>query len=132
MVSVGILSLIVIGGMFVYFRLQTRPFGYIYNDIDEPLVDFNNIERNWFERLVNRNKVSGKTLGIPGLEGVTFSFSGRNIRMFITGKKSSVRVNNQPLVGKTTIDNRAWIGSKGKLYTFFSIKPSVISDPIVN
>ena len=132
LVSVGMFSLIVIGGMFVYFRLQTRPFGYIYNDIDEPLVDFSNIERNWFERLVNRNKVSGKTLGIPGLEGVTFSFSGRNIRMFITGKKSSVRVNNQPLVGRTTIDNRAWIGSKGKLYTFFSIKPSVISDPIVN
>ena len=38
--------LVVAGGLGIYFLLQTRPYGFIYGDREERLVDFSAIRRN--------------------------------------------------------------------------------------
>ena len=113
-------------GIAIYFSLQTRPYGYIYSDDEKPLVDFAAVKRNPLIELFRRSYVNGKELGIPGLEGIMFRFGGGRVRLRIRGEHSTVRVNNQPLVDQATIDNRTWIGSRGKLYTF------LLSPPVSN
>jgi len=123
----AIVAIVLAGaGIAIYFSLQTRPYGYIYSDDEKPLVDFAEVKRNPLIELFRRSYVSGKELGIPGLEGIMFRFVGGSVRLRTQGEHSTVRVNNQPLVDQATIDNRTWIGSRGKLYTF------LLSPPVAN
>ena len=118
--------LAIAGGAVVYFLLQTRPYGYIYGDREERLVDFSAIRRNPLVAIFRRSYVRGAELGIPGLENVAFRFSRGTIHVH-RGKssQSTVRVNNQPLVDRAVVQNRTWIGARGKLYTFLMMPPSL-------
>ncbi len=118
--------LAIAGGVGVYFLLQTRPYGYIYGDREERLVDFSAIRRNPLVAIFRRSYVRGAEIGIPGLENVAFRFSGGAIHVH-RGKssQSTVRVNNQPLVDRAVVQNRTWIGAHGKLYTFLMMPPSL-------
>ena len=97
---------------------RARPHGYLYSDNDEPLVDFAKVSRNPILAFLLRGSVRGKELNVPGLEGVIFRFSRGRIWLKSVLKEPTVRVNNQPLVGQATIQDRTWIGARGKLYTF--------------
>ena len=97
---------------------RARPHGYLYSDNDEPLVDFAKVSRNPILAFLLRGSVRGKELNVPGLEGVIFFFSRGRIKLKSVLKEPTVRVNNQPLVGQATIEDRTWIGARGKLYTF--------------
>ncbi len=112
LVLMGVIS--VIG----YLYTRTRPFGYLYNDRDEPLVDFSTVRRGPIARLFFRNSVRGVELSAPGLENIVFKFSGDKIKVENTRHRGTVRVNNQPLIGQTFIGDKTWIGTGGKLYTF--------------
>ena len=112
------------GAAGVYFLLQTRPYGYIYGDREERLVDFSAIRRSPFAAIFRRSYVSGAELHIPGLEHVEFRFSGRTIHVYKdSGSQSTVRVNNQPLIDHAVVQDRTWIGARGKLYTFLTTAP---------
>ena len=118
--------LVVAGGLGIYFLLQTRPYGFIYGDREERLVDFSAIRRNPLVAIFRRSYVSGAELGIPGLENVAFRFSGGTIHVHKgKGSQSTVRVNNQPLVDHAVVQNRTWIGARGKLYTFLTTPPGL-------
>ena len=118
--------LAIAGGIGIYFLLQTRPYGYIYGDREERLVDFSALKRNPLVAIFRRNYVNGMELGIPGLENVAFTFSGGGIHVR-RGKdsQSTVRVNNQPLVDQAVVQDRTWIGARGKLYTFLMMPPGL-------
>ena len=112
------------GAAGIYFLLQTRPYGYIYGDREERLVDFSAIRRNPLAAIFRRSYVSGAELHIPGLEHVEFRFSGSTIHVYKgRGSQSTVRVNNQPLVDHAVVQDRTWIGARGKLYTFLTTAP---------
>jgi hypothetical protein len=49
-----------------------------------------------------------------------FNFSRDRIRLFSGKEHPTVRVNNQPLTSQATIRDRTWIGTGGRLYTFFT------------
>jgi len=116
--------LVVLGVAASWVLTRTRPYGFIYDDQDEPLVDFAAIRRHPVLELLLRGSVKGKELGLPGLEGVVFRFAKDRIQITSQGDHPTVRVNNQPLVGQTTIEDRTWIGTGGKLYTFLVSQPS--------
>ena len=116
--------LVVLGAVASWVLTRTRPYGFIYDDQDEPLVDFSSIRRHPLLELLLRGSVKGKELGLPGLEGVVFRFAKDRIQITSQGGHPTVRVNNQPLVGQTTIEDRTWIGTGGKLYTFLVSPPS--------
>ncbi len=119
--------LAVAAGVGIYFLLQTRPYGYIYGDREERLVDFSAmIRRNPLMAVFRRSYVSGAELGIPGLEHVAFKFSGSTIHILKDkGSESTVRVNNQPLIDQAIVQDRTWIGARGKLYTFLTAAPGL-------
>jgi hypothetical protein len=118
-VWVPIVVIALAGAFAAFAATRSRPFGFIYSD-DEPLVDFANIKRHPILGLFTRGSVSGKDVGVAGLEGVVFRFARNKLRLSSRRDQPTVRVNNQPLVGHATIEDRTWIGVGGKLYTFLA------------
>ena len=102
----------------IYWLTRTRPYGYLYDDRNERVADFRALKRRPLMNLLFRNVVRGKELGVPGLDGVWFRFSGKRVRLRSQQATPTVRVNNQPLVGQTNIRDRTYIGTHGRLFTF--------------
>ncbi len=131
-IALLLVPLLTAAGVGIYFLTQTRPYGYIYGDRDERLADFSAVRRNPFAAIFRRSYVSGAELGIPGLEGVAFRFSGADIHVHKDrASQSTVRVNNQPLIDQAVVQNRTWIGARGKLYTFLTTAPGLAEGGIV-
>jgi hypothetical protein len=107
----------------VYWLTRAYPYGYLYNDKDEPILDFAGLERRRVMSVFFKNWVFGKELGLPGLEGVSFKFFRKRIGLKTRDDSPTVRVNNQPVVGESPIHHRTWIGSHGKLYSFLIAEP---------
>jgi hypothetical protein len=118
LLAVPALLLVGVVSVIGYLYTRSQPFGYLYNDRDEPLVDFSTVRRGTIARLFFRNSVRGMELSAPGLENIVFKFSGDKIKVENTHHKGTIRVNNQPLIGQTVIGDKTWIGTGGKLYTF--------------
>ena len=113
----------------IYWMTRTRPYGYLYDDRNERVADFGALKRRPIMSLLFRNAVRGKELGVPGLEGVWFRFAGKRIGLRSQRATPTVRVNNQPLVGQTTIHDRTYIGTHGRLFTFLLSPMSLQLDP---
>ena len=125
-----VITLALLGGMIlalvlyrlVYWLTRTTPFGYLYNDRGQVVVDFSNLRRKSVDDLRSRDKVPGRELGVPGLENVTFAFDGPDV--YLSGNQESdasirsVRVNNQPLIEDMQLHDNTWIGTAGRLYSF--------------
>ncbi|MYD52059.1 MAG: hypothetical protein F4W93_11340 [Dehalococcoidia bacterium] len=109
----------------VYFLTRPKPYGYIYTESDDELVDFSNLERHPIFRFFYRGLIRGSELNIPGFEGLVFHFMKDRIDVKSFGEHSTVRVNNQPLIDSATISDKTWIGTEGKLYTFLNSPPPV-------
>ncbi len=108
-----------------YFLTRPKPYGYIYTESDDELVDFSNLERRPIFRFFYRGLIRGSELNIPGFEGLVFHFMKDRIDVKSFGEHSTVRVNNQPLIDSATISDKTWIGTEGKLYTFLNSPPPV-------
>jgi hypothetical protein len=122
-----IVVLAVIAGIILilvgYWLSRTTPYGFLYNDQGQIVVDFSALERAPVSNLLSRNIVQGIEIGVPGLEGVTFTFRSSGVFMSsIQVAPATVRVNNQPLIEERLIDDSTWIGTSGRLYNF-STKP---------
>ena len=88
-----------------YGLTRPAPYGFLYNDEGEAVVDFSALVRPPVSNLLSRNVVKGIEVGIPGLEGVTFTF--RSSGVFMSSMQvapATVRVNNQPLIEERAID----------------------------
>ena len=120
--SIAVVAVLAASALYWYTR--TRPYGYLYDDRDEEIVaDFGSLKRRPIMNLLFKNYVRGKELGIAGLEGVWFSFSGKRIGLSNRRPTPTIRVNNQPVIGKTGIQDGTWIGVHGRLYSFL-LSPS--------
>jgi hypothetical protein len=125
-----VITLAVVGGLIlalvlyrlIYWVTRTTPFGYLYNDRGQVVVDFSSLRRKSVDDLRSRDKIRGHELGVPGLEHVTFAFDGTDV--YLSGEQASdpavrsVRVNNQPLIEEMQIHDNTWIGTAGRLYSF--------------
>ncbi|MCI0440262.1 MAG: hypothetical protein L0177_14200 [Chloroflexi bacterium] len=103
---------------FVNWLVRTRPYGYLYNDQNELVIDFSKMTRNPLKAFLFRNSVTGRELGLQGLEDVSFEFSAEDVDLRSKQLTPTVRVNNQPLIERMSLRERAWIGAQGKLYSF--------------
>ncbi len=101
-----------------YWGTRTPPYGYLYDDRNALATDFASLERRPLMKLLFRDRILGSELGLPGLEAVSFKFFKRRVGLASRRISPTVRVNNQPLVGETTVRDRAWIGTQGALYSF--------------
>jgi hypothetical protein len=114
LIGVSVVSLIAL-----YRFTHTDPYGYLYNDQQDPIVDFSNVRRNPVVGFLYRNYVHGKDLNIRGLEDVAFHFSKGKVKIrSLKLEQPTIRVDNHPLVGQTSIEHKTWLGTQGKLYNF--------------
>ena len=120
---VAVLAMIALAALYALTR--PRPYGYLYTDRDELVVDFANMKRHPILRMLFGDRVGDKELNVPGLEGVSFRFGGGKVEVRTDQGAPSVRVNNHPLIGRATIRDRSWIGAHGKLYSFLLSPPEV-------
>ncbi|MGH2543350.1 MAG: choice-of-anchor X domain-containing protein, partial [Ardenticatenaceae bacterium] len=74
--AVAVVGLIAV---FVNWAVRPRPYGYLYNDQNELVVDFSKVTRNPLKALLFKNSVAGRELGVQGLEDVSFEFSGGDV-----------------------------------------------------
>ena len=116
---------LVVVAVSLYWYTRQRPYGYLYDESKDLLVDFGGLKRRPIMGLLFRSLVRGDETGVPGLEGVRFSFFRDRVGMSIRPDAATVRVNNQPVVGETSVRDRTWIGTGGRLYSFlFSAEQS--------
>jgi hypothetical protein len=125
--AVLVMALIAFG---VYIITRTRPYGYLYNDRGELLVNFKTMPRKFAPTFMSRDKVEGNELGVGELGGVSFSFSRRKVDIRSSRTDPSVRINNRPLVEgeEAILHNETWIGTQGKLFSFL-LSPMAQAQP---
>jgi hypothetical protein len=116
---------------FIYMMSKTRPYGYLYNDRGELLVDFSTLKRRAMAVLFSKNAVKGKELGLNELNGVSFNFAKGRVEVRSERTEPTVRINNQPLVAgdQTTLYDHSWIGTQGKLFSFLLSRHSIQPQP---
>ena len=124
-----VLIIAVIATVLAYLLTQARPRGYLYNDLNEPIVDFSKLKRGPAVALFLKNLVPGRDLNVPELSGLVFMFTRSGVKLRSAGEHPTVRVNNQPLINEAEIDDRTWIGSGGKLFTFM-LSPAQDPSPL--
>ena len=124
-----VLIIAVIAAVLAYLLTQARPRGYLYNDLNEPIVDFSKLKRGPAVALFLKNLVPGRDLNVPELSGLVFMFTRSGVKLRSAGEHPTVRVNNQPLINEAEIDDQTWIGSGGKLFTFM-LSPAQDPNPL--
>ena len=127
-------GLLLVGAAVVaYLMTRPRPFGYLYDDQEEPVVDFGGLQRRPIMALIRGSTVRGGELGIQGLESLVFHFSRAGVKIRSESQPEegpTVRVNNQPLTQPTEIEHKSWIGIGGKLYSFLVSPPLRRWEPV--
>ena len=91
-----------------------RPYGFLYNDQGELIVDFSAVKRSPLAKLLSGDRIPGKDLAVQGLEGVSFRFQPGRVDIISFRNTPTVRVNSQPLIGEAVVEERAWIGTQGQ------------------
>ncbi len=118
-VVIAVIVLLAIIAPFAYWLTVPKPFGAIYTEEGQLLVDVSDLPRSGMDKLTRRNLVAGGELGVPGLESVAIRFGrGQAFITTVAESPSTVRVNNQPVTGDTELHDGSWIGAIGRLYTF--------------
>lgn len=118
-IPAALVALMVIGA--VAWRMSVpRPYGFLYNDQGELIADFSAVKRSLLAKLLSGDRIPGKDLAIQGLEGVSFRFQPGRVDIISFRDTPTVRVNSQPLVGEAVVEERAWIGTRGRLYSFLT------------
>ena len=109
---------IIILTFYIYWINQVNPYGLLRGEKDDQNIDLANIKRSIMSRLISKNIIAGKEIKLPGLEKTSFHFSRKGVSIINKNKDKAIRVNNQPILSKTNLHDKTWIGSNGKLYTF--------------
>ena len=115
----GVIGVAIIA-LVAYWLAKPKPFGYIYSDEDELVVDFAQIPRTLSSVLTRRNIVLGDEVDVAGLSGIAFVFQrgGRLSIIPTTVSPNTVRVSNQPVTDSNPVFDNTWIGAAGRLYIF--------------
>ncbi len=129
------LALIVIAALiYVAYRLtRPSPYGYLYDDTGKLLVDFSTIERPFATLLTSKNLLRGEELDVPEMRGLSFYYTKGNVDIRSSQTEPTIRVNNRPLINgqETRSLNQSWIGTQGKLFSLYLMKPDQASEPSV-
>ena len=118
--TIGGLVGVVIIALATYWLAKPKPFGYLYSDEDEMVVDFAQLPRTLYSVLTRRNILLGSEVDVAGFGGVAFVFGKmRGLSMITTTiSPSTVRVSNQPVTDSNPVFDNTWIGAAGRLYIF--------------
>ena len=129
----AVASAVLLATILLIWMVRTPPYGYLYDDREQALVNFSRFWRNPLRSLVFKSTVKGSELKITGLEGVVFRFTRKGVRINYDRITPSLRINNHPVTGSVPLEEKTWIGTQGKLYSFHMIplpQPSPVPPPV--
>ena len=117
----------------IYGLTRQKPYGYIYDDEGELLVDFSIIQRSFSTLVTHKNLLLGEELGIAELRGLSFFFGKEGVEIRSAQTEPSIRVNNRPLISgeEQSAGNQSWIGTQGKLFSLRLTKPADDTEPAI-
>lgn len=125
LLSISVIILVVIASYFIYWYSRPNPYGYLYDDRNnETVASFGDLKRSTLMKLFFKSYVRGENLGVSGLHGVWFKFAKTSVSITDHNETPKVRINDNPLISTSTIQDGTWIGVHGKLYTFLISKPT--------
>lgn len=125
--AIGIAAL----AMILYWLTRPTPFGYMYTEEGELLVDFAEITRRPVDSIMKRSRIDGDEIDPPGFGGVSFVFGSETVTMVsVQVLPNTVRVNNQPVTDTMTIHDNSLIGASGRLYFFRYISPEIALESV--
>lgn len=131
----GVVSILAIAAVIyaIYGLTRPTPYGYLYDDEGDLLVDFSKIERPYMTLVTRKNLLLGEELGIPELKGLSFYYSDGEVDIRSTQTEPSIRINNRPLIDgqETRSLSQSWIGTQGKLFSLHLTKPEEDSEPFI-
>ena len=120
--AIGIAALAVI----LYWLTRPTPFGFMYTEEGELLVDFGGMTRRPVDNIMKRSRIDGNEIDLPGFGGVSFVFGSDTVTMVsVQVLPNTVRVNNQPVTDTMTIHDNSLIGASGRIYFFRYISPEI-------
>ncbi len=127
-IVLAIIAIAILGAV-LYWLTRPTPFGYLYSEEGELLVDFPAMSRAPMDTVMKRSRIDGEELDLPGFGGVSFVFGSDTITMVSTEVlPNTVRVNNQPVTDTMPIHNDSLIGASGRIY-FFRYLPETDGSP---
>ena len=115
--AVALAALVWLGARWI---AASSPVGYLYDDNRQRLVDFSALRRGALVRILRKNHVSGRELGLPGLDTVSFVFERGRVLIRADQPSTSIRIEGNPLFGEAALGSQSWIGADGKAYSFLS------------
>ena len=121
LLTIPAVMLVALIGATVYWLTRRSPYGYIFDDEGNLVVDFARLEREGRDRLFSKETVGGREIPIKGLDGVAFTFTKSGVGLQNREMARNVRVNNLPLVSEMAIRNETVIGTEGRLYSFMML-----------
>ena len=131
----GVAAILMMAGIIyaIYGLTRPTPYGYIYDDDNELLVDFTTLERSFLTLVNSKNLLQGEELGIPELHGLSFYFSKEDVEIRSSQTEPSIRINNRPLISgeELSAGNQSWIGTQGKLFSLHLTKPADETEPYI-
>ena len=115
----------------IYGLTRSRPFGYLYDDEGELLVDFSEVDRSFWTLVKHKDLLLGEEVGVPELNGLSFFFSKEEVEIRSSQTEPSIRINNRPLISgeEQSAGNQSWIGTQGKLFILHLTEPEEDSEP---
>ena len=115
----GVIGVIIVA-LAAYWLARPKPFGYLYSEEGELMVDFAQLPRTLSSVLTRRNIVLGEEVDVAGFGGVAFVFERRRGLSVIptTISPTTVRVSNMPVTDSNPVFDNSWVGAAGRLYTF--------------
>ena len=120
--AIGIATL----GVILYWLTRPTPFGYMYTEEGELLVDFGGMARRPVDNMMKRSRIDGNEIDLPGFGGVSFLFGSDTVTMVsVQVLPNTVRVNNQPVTDTMTIHDNSLIGASGRIYFFRYVSPEI-------
>ncbi|MDA1296598.1 MAG: hypothetical protein O3B04_01170 [Chloroflexi bacterium] len=118
----SVIGFVAVAGLAVVV-LQSRrvhPYGYIYDDQDNLLVDFARLRRNWTRRFTATDRVDATEIHSLPFRAGTFRFTRGGVKFEYdqSAGQPSLRVNSRPAADVVELDKDVWLGISGKLLTF--------------
>lgn len=131
-IGVALIALLVIVGgvLFLIARRQVVPYGYIYNDRQELVLDLSSIGRSGLNRFLSKGVVSvsdAPEFPVPGGR-LIFKRSGPEIHYDNTGN-ATMRIDGRPAARVVELRDGSRIGFSGRLFEFSTSRRRVISNP---
>ena len=121
LIVVGLITIAVVVVVPIWHMTRRRPFGYLYDDSDNLVVDFAGVERSGSRNFLAPDIIWAREIQDLPFDGGAFRFARNNtvtLHYARAAGDASLRVDGRPAGGVTQLREDTWLGVSGRLLRF--------------